>query len=252
MKRTFNYHISLVVVLLAGMQQLFAQDTIIVPLKYRIAVEASGPAIYFSDKSILNAEANISYDLNEKRSVHLGGGFLDYKYSQYNYSYLSKGFFFRTGIDFNLMAPEKAQGKYWAGIGLHYGLSRFTTEIPFYSKNNYWGTVTSSVGSKSGWAHFIEASPGVRAEIIRNISIGWNVSLRMLLSSGTGKDLRPLYLPGFGSGAKRFSTGVSYFISWNIPYKKITVITKPPAPEEPDESTGTQASGTGTGNSFNR
>jgi hypothetical protein len=249
MKRIFSYHISLVVVILAAMQQAYSQDTLDVPLKYRIAVEVSGPAIYFSEKNILNAEANFSLDLNEKRSLHIGGGYLDYSYSQYNYSYHSKGIFLRTGIDLNLMAPEKTQGKYWAGIGLHYGLSSFATEIPFYTKDNYWGSVSSSVGSKSGLAHFIEASPGVRAEIIKNISIGWNVSLRMLLFSGTGKDLRPIYLPGFGNGAKRFSTGVSYFISWNIPYKRITVITKPPAPEEPDEETGVQPAA-GTGNNF--
>jgi hypothetical protein len=235
MNRIYFYIISLALVLPAVTQTAYSQDTVDVPLKIRASLEVSGPAIYFSDKKILNTEGFFSIDLNERRSVQLGGGYSDFTYSQYNYSYHSNGFFFRSGIDFNLLSPVKAQGKYWAGIGFHYGLSRYTSETPFFSKDNYWGNISSSLGSKSGWAHYIEASPGVRAEIIKNISIGWNISLRALIYSGSTKDLRPLYLPGYGSGGKRFSTGVSYYISWNIPYKRITVITRPPAPEEPEE-----------------
>jgi len=66
--------------------------------------------------------------------------------------------------------------------------------------------------------------------------MGWNISLRMLVYSGTGKDLRSIYMPGFGNGATKFSTGVSYFISWNIPYKKIRVIIKKEEPEETEET----------------
>ena len=48
-------------------------------------------------------------------------------------------------------------------------------------------------------------------------------------------DLKPIYFPGFGNAEKRFSTGFSYFIVWNIPYKKIRVITKKEEPEETEE-----------------
>lgn len=220
-----------------------AQDTIDMPLKIRIGAEVSGPAIYFYDRNILSAEGYGALDLNEKHSVMLGAGYANYRYSQYNYEYQANGIFMRTGIDFNLLTPQKTRGIYWAGIGLHYGLSRFTSEIPSYQNENYWGTVTSSIGKRVNWGHFIEAAPGVRAEIFRNVSIGWNVHARLLLSSGTGRDLRPLYLPGFGSGEKRLSTGISYFITFNIPYKRIRVIVLPPPPEEPVEE---MPAGTGT------
>jgi hypothetical protein len=57
----------------------------------------------------------------------------------------------------------------------------------------------------------------------------------MLLYSGTGNDLKALYIPGFGQAEKRFNIGMSYFLSFNIPYKKIRVIIKKPPPEEPEE-----------------
>jgi len=219
-----------------GNGYLNAQDTLDIPLKMRAGIDMFGPAMYFADKNILSAEGYFSIDLNEKRSVFVSAGYLDYKYSQPDYEYINKGIFLRTGIDFNLLKPEKAMGKYYTGIGLHYGINRFTSEVPLMIQENYWGTIYSSVSPKTSWGHFIEVSPGVRAEIFKNFSMGWNISLRMLVYSGTGKDLRSIYLPGFGNGATKLSTGVSYFISWNIPYKKIRVIIKKEEPEETEET----------------
>src|SRR5450759_4657008 len=118
MWRTFAYSFSLLFILNFGWIQIQAQDTIPIPLKIKVGMEVSGPAIYYSDKNILNAEGYISVDLNEKRAVMFAAGYLNYKYSQYNYSYLNRGSFIRIGIDFNLLKPDKSLGKYWAGIGL--------------------------------------------------------------------------------------------------------------------------------------
>ena len=250
MWRTFAYSISLLLSLSCSLIQVRAQDTIPIPLKIRIGLEVSGPVIYYLDKNILNAEGYISVDLDEKKSLMIAAGYLDYKYSQYNYTYMNSGVFIRTGIDFNLLKPDKALGKYWAGIGLRYGLSRFNSEVPSYEKENYWGTATSSIAKQTDWGHFVEVSPGVRAEIFKNFSIGWSVSLRMLLHTSTGKDLKPIYFPGYGNGTKTLSTGLSYFIVWNISYKKINAIIKKEAPEETEDNgdtgtTGTKQQGTG-------
>ena len=235
MGRTFAYSISLLFPLSCILIQVQGQDTIPIPLKIKVGLEVSGPVIYYTDKNILNAEGYFSVDLDEIKSVIFAAGYLNYKYSQSNYSYLNKGSFIRVGIDFNLLKPDKSFGKYWVGIGLRYGLSRFTSEVPFYKKEDYWGTATSSIAQKANWGHFVEVSPGVRAEIFRNFSMGWSVSLRALVYTGTGKDLKPVYFPGFGDGTKKVTAGLSYFIVWNIPYKKINAIIKKEVPEEPEE-----------------
>jgi hypothetical protein len=204
-------------------------------------LEVSGPVIYYTNKKILSTEAYISADINEKVAWVVGGGTLKYAYSQYNYEYTNKGIFARAGADFNLLKPDKSLGKYWAGIGVHYGISRFNSEIPAFRDSNYWGIATSSVAQKTAWGHFLEVTPGIRAEVFRNVTIGWTLSLRMLLYTGTGNDLRPLYSPGFGNGANRVTTGVSYFIMWNIPYKNKQVIIKK---EEPDDTEDTGQPGT--------
>ena len=248
MLRTFVYSISLPLFLTCSPGALHAQDTIPIPLKIKIGMEVSGPAIHYSDKNISNTEAYLSIDLNEKRSAIIALGYLNFKYSQYNYAYLNKGGFLRIGMDFNLLNADKSMGKYFAGIGLRYGLSRFNSEIPVFEKGNYWGLTSSSISRSSYWAHFVEASPGVRAEIFNHFSVGWLISIRMLLHSGSSKDLRPVYFPGFGNGTKTFSTGIGYFIVWNIPYKKINAILKKEAPEEPEENEQDKNNSTTTGN----
>ncbi|MGE5418983.1 MAG: DUF6048 family protein [Chloroflexota bacterium] len=235
MMRIFAYFINIILIAVVGCATLKAQDTVYVPLKIRTGIEVSGPAMYFFDKNILSTEANFSYDISEKRALMIGGGYVNYNYSQHNYDYKANGIFFKAGVDFNLMGPKKAQGKYFTGIGLHYGISRFSSEVPLLKTENYWGPVQTSVPSISGIAHFVEATPSVRAEIFRNVSIGWNINIRVLLSSGTGSDLRMLYLPGFGDAGKKVSTGLSYFITWNIPYRTKRVIILPPAPEDDED-----------------
>jgi hypothetical protein len=241
MLRIFAYTISLVLFLNCSLIRVNAQDTIPIPLKIKIGLEVSGPVIYYTNRNVNSQEGFVSLDIDEKRSLIVAAGYLNYKYSQFNYTFLNKGSFIRLGMDFNLLQPDKSQGKYWAGIGLRYGISRFTFEVPTYQKTDYWGTTISSISPKVNWGHFVEIAPGVRTEIFNHLSIGWSVSLRLLLYTGTGKNLRPVYFPGFGNGTKTITTGMNYFIVWNIPYKKIKVILKKEVKEEPEENSDTNS-----------
>jgi hypothetical protein len=236
MRRTYASFISLLLFLIINQLQVHAQDTVLIPLKIKVGLEVSGPAIYYLEKNNLNTEGYISYDLNEKTSAALYAGYVRFNYSQYNYEYLTNGIFIRAGVDINLLKPKKSIGKYWVGTGLRYGLSRFSSEFPSFQQDNYYGTISSSIGPAKDWVHFLEVSPGVRAEIFKNFSMGWTVSLRLLLYSTSGKDLKPIYVPGFGNSGKVLNTGLGYFFVWNIPYRIKQVIIRKPVPEEAEET----------------
>lgn len=241
MKKIYVYITDILFILnslLAAGQVQPPDSNVIIPLKIRIALEVAGPVIYFTNKDNLSIEGNISGDLNEKITLFLGAGHARFRYSQYNYSYLNNGIFLKAGVDFNLLKPQTNMGKYWAGIGVHYSLSSFNSETPFFEHNNYWGSVTSSLPPDKTLAHFLELSPGFRAEIFRNFSMGWSVSLKKLIYSGTRKDLKPLFIPGYGNGGKPTSVGINYFITLNIPYRNIRVAIKPEKPPQPQETEG--------------
>jgi hypothetical protein len=94
----------------------------------------------------------------------------------------------------------------------------------------------SSVPGKTSAGHFLEVAPGIRTELFKNFSMGWTIRLRLLISGGGGKDLRPIYFPGYGPGVNSVSAGINYYLVWSIPYKTKTVITKKPVPPEPEET----------------
>ena len=254
MGQTYPYIINLLLPILIFTGNLFAQvqdstkiqDSVDFPLKIRAGVDITGPILYFTDKNILNTGGYISADINEKMALFLGAGYSDFKYAQYNYEYFSKGLFFKAGIDLNILKPEVSGGRYWAGVGIRYGISNFTSGTPAFTFQDYWGTINSSIESSKSWGHYIELSPGFRAELFRNFSIGWSISLRKLLYPGSKKDIRPLYIPGYGSGGESVSAGIGYFISWNIPFKKIRVPIKQEEPEEPPDEDELNETGVNT------
>lgn len=246
-KKTYVSFISLALTLVT--MQLTAQDagekkdSVDVPLNIKVGVDILGPAMYMADRNILSTEAYLAADLNEKMGISLGGGISEYRYTQYNYDYRNQGFYMKAGIDLNLLKPEVSRGKYWGGIGLRYGLSSFTYEVPEFSYENYWGQSFSKIEKKSAWGHYIEISPGFRARIFSNLSMGWSVHLRRLLFTGTGKDLRPIYFPGFGKGDQPTSSAISYYLVWNINYKTIRVKIKTDEPASPDQQPAAGQSG---------
>ena len=244
MSRISVYFISILLVFSGFSGKALAQDTIQFPLKFRLGFEVAGSAKYFYEKDKANLEGYFSLDLNEKISAIFIAGRSDYSYARYRdtsflmYDYRTKGVYFRAGFDFNLLKPDKSKGKYAVGIGFRYGISHFTYEIPEITHENYWGRSVTSVPSTDEWAHFIEVTPGVRAEVVKNLSMGWTVSLKKMIDPGTGRHLKPVYLPGYGNGSKSFSPGFNYFIIWSIPFKNKRVIILP-EPEEEEDVTGT-------------
>ncbi len=221
MKRISVYFIS---IFLSGFFiRAAGQDTIRFPLTMKIGADLFGPASYFADKNTLAVEGFFSLDRDTSKALVLETGYLNFRYSQYNYDFKSQGGFIKLGVDFNLLSPFVSKGKYYAGVGLRYGLGIFKYEIPYYERENYWGIYTGNIPSSTHMAHFLEVSPGIRSEIIKNITIGWTVRLRLLIYSGAGKDIKAICIPGFGNGSKSFSPGFNYYLIFNIPYKTIEV-----------------------------
>ena len=243
MRRIYAYSISLL--LIASALPSFAQDSLKVPLNIRAGLDILGPLYNLEKPDNMTIEGYIAFDRDIKRSFVFESGIQNFKYSQYNYNYLSKGIFFRAGADFNLIKPFQSEGKYFAGIGLRYGLSIYSSEVPSFTLDNYWGTGTGLISSSNHIAHFVEVNPGIRTQLLKFISIGFNVRLRLLVYSGTGKDLKPVNIPGYGNGTKSFSPGLNYYISVRIPYKSVYV--RPEVEKVPDKEAGTEKNNSKSG-----
>lgn len=236
MKRMSAYSFSLLIAL-GSILSAYGQDTVDVRLKARFGADISAIARYGIDNKVIDWEGYAALDLNEKASVIASAGFLDFSYSQYNYDFNSRGFFMKGGASLNILNLKKSKGRYFGGLAVKYGISRYTFEIPSFHAENYWGRAEGSVASSSAWGHWIEFSPGMRAELSENISVGWSVDVRLLLYTGSPRDLKPVRIPGYGNATQSFSTGFRYYIEFSIPWKNKRVIIMPeePEPEETQE-----------------
>ncbi|MCU0408830.1 MAG: DUF6048 family protein [Bacteroidales bacterium] len=235
MRKISAYSFKLALILAIFCQSLNGQDTIPVTLRMRAGIDLSGPVRYAAGNDIFEAEGYVALDLNEKVTAVAEAGYLDYRKVEYNYEYLNKGFFAETGFNYNILNLAKAKGRYYGGLGLRYGISRYSDEVPYFYSENYWGRAEGAINLQTNWAHYLEFSPGVRAELLKNLSIGWSLNIRMLLYTGSPDDFRPVYIPGFGNAGQMFSTGFRYYLELSIPWKRKTVIIPKEEPEEETE-----------------
>ncbi len=213
-----------------------SQDTVTFPLHFRAGFDISGPVLHLLNDDLISYGVLASLDLNQAISLNAGLRYTTFSAVEYNYNFSSQGTSLVIGADYNFMKPKTAQGKYYAGIGLRYGLSFYGQEASGIKYTNKWGEGESSIPLSHHTGHYLEITPGVRAELFRGVTIGWNVFMRLLISSGAGKDINPMWMPGFGDTSSRMATGAEYYISFSFPYKKIKVIIKPKREEEEEET----------------
>ncbi len=247
MKRISGYSFKVALCLWLISLTAAGQDTIDVPLRLGAGAALYSPVAAVAGLYPRGAEINGFYDFNERITLAADGGFSSFIHENYNYRYENDGFYLRMGADYNLLNPLLARGRYYAGISLRYGLSLFSQKVPSIEYENYWGDYLTSGESSFHAAHFLEASPGIRAEIFNNFFIGWSVNVRLLVFSGTGKHLRAVDIPGFGNGSKPFSSGFNYYLSVRIPYRTKRVIYIKPVRETEGEETNPDRQTSGIG-----
>jgi hypothetical protein len=241
-KGTCIFFISLF--LLMG-SRVMSQDTVTVPLHVRGGFDLSGPVMHLINNNLASYGVMVSVDLNQSISVNAGARYTSFSATEYNYSFQSKGPSFVIGPDYNFIKPKVGGGRYYAGIGFRYGLSFYSQEASGITYMNSWGEGESSIPHSHYTGHFLEFTPGVRAELFKGVTIGWNLYLRVLISSGAGPDMKPVWMPGYGDATSGITTGAEYYISFSIPYKKIRVIIKPkPVSTDEDNVEGVETTTT--------
>jgi hypothetical protein len=238
-RRTCIFFISL---LLLPVTSVLSQDTVTVPLHIRAALDVSSPVMKLVNKELISYGVTASADLNSSLAVTAGLRYSSYNSSKAIYDFSSKGLSFTAGTDYNFLKANVSRGRYYAGIGLRYGLSFYSEEARMIRYTNEWGAGETFMPAGRHTGHFLEITPGVRTELFPGVTAGWNLYMRLLISAGAGKDLKPVWMPGYGRGTSGMATGAEYYISISIPYRKIRVFIKPKTSDsEEDETEGDQA-----------
>jgi len=184
----------------------------------RLSVNLGKPAGYLLEPKQGGWELALDAEIKDGWFVVAEGGRSEMKLEKYNFNILSSGTFLRLGIDRNFLQRAYNENEIIYG-GLRLAGSRFTQEARDVTvPNGYWEDLSTSVPPHQVSAVWIEITAGIRAELFRNVFIGWSIQSRMFLNTGEAA-FAPYYVPGYGTTKKNTSLGIQYVIAYRIPYK---------------------------------
>ena len=165
----------------------------------------------------LSVKANL---LNRYFPVaEIGYGSMDTTADETDIHYKASAPFFRIGMDYNVFYKKPHLPGYFT-VGLRYGFASFDYDLqsPDLVDPN-WGhtsvpVVYEGVKSKVSWAELVL---GLKANVIKDFYIGFDVRYRSRLSMTTNENSEPYYIPGYGKG-KTSNIGITYNIIYKLPF----------------------------------
>lgn len=152
-------------------------------------------------------------------------------------NFTTNGTYLKVGFDYNTY-ENWLNMENIISIGLRYGVSSFSQTLnnfEIYNPNNYFEEILLLPGEKYDGltAQWIEVIAGTKVKVINNVFVGFNFSLKYLVSQKVPDSFDNLYIPGFNRTYDgKFGVGFNYTISYFIPLYKSTVKAKAKSEEK--------------------
>jgi hypothetical protein len=152
-------------------------------------------------------------------------------------NFTTSGTYLKLGFDYNTY-ENWLNMENIISIGLRYGVSSFSQTLnnfEIYNPNNYFEEILLLPGEKYNGltAQWIEVIAGTKVKVINNVFVGFNFSLKYLVSQKVPDNFDNLYIPGFNRTYDgKFGVGFNYTISYFVPLYKSTVKAKAKSEEK--------------------
>ncbi len=227
-KHIFTFTISLILLFSAFGNAQNEQKTDSTKIKkiygFRLGIDLSNPI-----RTTLNKDRKafeITADFRVKPNLFIASeiGYLDQFVQEVKYDYNTKGQYGKLGINYNVYKNWlKMDNEIF--VGLRYGYSKFeqsVSNIVINTENSLpplsLPETQTFTNLNAGWLEFIL---GIKAEVYKNIYLGFQLSGNKLLSQKEPETFKNLYIPGFNRVFLNNSGfGFNYTISYRIPILK--------------------------------
>ena len=199
-----------------------ANDSIKYEQKYGLRVGFDLFKIY-SDGFEINADYRLSNKLYIASEIGLSEKTIDENYLNFTY----KGTYIKTGIDYNMHTNWlDMQNMIFSGIRV--GFSMFDQTINNYTiydtNSQTWGQsiINIPISNTNLSSLWVELIIGIKAEILNNLFLGFNLDVKKMIDSGSKNNIQNLHIPGFNKTyeGSSFGVGFGYKISYLIPIIK--------------------------------
>ncbi len=138
----------------------------------------------------------------------------------------AKGTYIKAGFDYNSY-ENWLDMRNMVFIGLRYGASTFSQQLnsyKLYNTSTYFPeapTVVSGETFNGLSAQWFEVVVGMKAEVLKNIYVGFSVRMNKILSNTKPENFDNLYIPGFNRTYNGdFGVGFNYTVSYFLPLYK--------------------------------
>ena len=203
-------------------QSTVANDSIKYEQKYGLRIGFDLFKIY-SDGFEINADYRLSNKLYIASEIGLSEKTIDENYLNFTY----KGTYIKTGIDYNMHTNWlDMQNMIFSGIRVGYSMFDQTiNNYTIYDTNSQtWGQsiINIPISNTNLSSLWVELIIGIKAEILNNLFLGFNLEVKKMIDSGSKNNIQNLHIPGFNKTyeGSSFGVGFGYKISYLIPIIK--------------------------------
>ena len=231
MKHTSKYTFSLVLVLLSFLANAQQKKTDSIPPKierYGIRVGADLFILTrsFYDKNYKGLELVGDYRLTKNYYIAAELGNENKTTIDDRLNFTTKGTYIKAGFDYNSY-ENWLDMRNMIYIGLRYGASTFDQTLnsyKLYNTSTYFEEAPIvSPGTKFNGltAQWLEVVVGMKAEVLKNIYVGFSVRMNRMISNKKPDNFDNLYIPGFNRTYNGdFGVGLNYTVSYFLPLYK--------------------------------
>ncbi len=204
-----------------GTSEAYSQekkDTLFYP-SFRIGAELSYPARLLFESHTKQFEASVDYNFKENIFAVLEGGILTADIQREDFDYYTDGWFFRTGINFNLLGRDVLEDNDIVYVGIRYAYANQkygADNIIVY--DDYWGNYLPPDEQTTLEAHWSELAAGVKTELFSNLFVGWSVRFKVMVSKTEKTLIKPYKISGFGQGIDNTVFGFNYSIYYRLSF----------------------------------
>jgi len=141
-------------------------------------------------------------------------------------NFTTKGTYIKAGFDYNSY-ENWLDMRNMIYIGLRYGASTFDQTLnsyKLYNTSSYFDEapiVTPGTKFNGLTAQWLEVVVGIKAEVLKNIYVGFSVRMNRMISDKKPENFDNLYIPGFNRTYNGdFGVGLNYTVSYFLPLYK--------------------------------
>ncbi|MBN2698934.1 MAG: hypothetical protein JXR52_08915 [Bacteroidales bacterium] len=187
----------------------------------RLGIDMARFAYLFADPRQKGTALSLDFEVYKNIYPALELGFNSTAFERETFSYASRGFFGRIGLDYNLLPVKDRSVHHIIYAGTRYGTGLFSHRAEhIITPDNYWGDYVRDEYRNNLTGHWLELNAGIRTEVADNFFMGWTVRYMFLISAGKDEIMTPYLVPGYGRADFNRSAGISYWIMYRIPLIK--------------------------------